>query len=143
MSSAQQIWHRGITYCQVAIVVVITYGSWIYDYLCTQSISPLTLWVQILLRRGVRTRYNENINTNETDCQYKTEILLKVALNTIILTLFPVPHYVEFNKNIYHIPPHNILMCIFYSIFLEIILQLSCNEVSLRSAYSLVNCKSW
>ena len=44
------------------------------------------------------TRYNEYINTNETDCQDKTEILLKVALNTITLTLSPVPHYVEFDN---------------------------------------------
>ena len=27
--------------------------SWIYNYLCNQCISPLTLWVQIALRRGV------------------------------------------------------------------------------------------
>jgi hypothetical protein len=29
------------------------YGSWIYNYLCNHCRSPLTLWVQILLRRGV------------------------------------------------------------------------------------------
>jgi len=26
-----------------------SYGSWIYIYLCNQWLSPLTLWVQILL----------------------------------------------------------------------------------------------
>jgi hypothetical protein len=31
----------------------ITYGSWIYNYLCNQCLSPLKLWVQISLRRGV------------------------------------------------------------------------------------------
>jgi len=30
-----------------------SYGSWIYNYLCNQCLSPLKLWVQILLRRGV------------------------------------------------------------------------------------------
>jgi len=26
-----------------------SYNSWIYNYLCNQCLSPLTLWVQILL----------------------------------------------------------------------------------------------
>jgi hypothetical protein len=30
-----------------------SYGSWIYNYLCNQCLSPLTLWVRIPLRRGV------------------------------------------------------------------------------------------
>ena len=30
-----------------------SYGSWIYNYLCNQYLSPLTLWVRIQLRRGV------------------------------------------------------------------------------------------
>jgi hypothetical protein len=29
------------------------YGSWIYNYLCNLCLSPLTLWVRILLRRCV------------------------------------------------------------------------------------------
>ena len=29
------------------------YGSWIYNYLCNQCLSPLKLWVRILLMRGV------------------------------------------------------------------------------------------
>jgi len=29
------------------------YGSWIYNYLCNQCLSPLTLWVRISLMRGV------------------------------------------------------------------------------------------
>jgi hypothetical protein len=34
-----------------------SYGNWIYNYLCNQCLSPLTLWVRILLM--VRyTRYN-------------------------------------------------------------------------------------
>jgi hypothetical protein len=30
-----------------------SYGSWIYNYLCNQCLSPLTFWVQIPLWRGV------------------------------------------------------------------------------------------
>jgi hypothetical protein len=30
-----------------------SYSSWIYNYLCNQCLSPLTLWVGIPLRRGV------------------------------------------------------------------------------------------
>jgi hypothetical protein len=29
-----------------------SYGSWIYNYLCNQSLSPLKLWVRIPFRRG-------------------------------------------------------------------------------------------
>ena len=34
-----------------------SYGSWIYNYLCNQYISQLTLWVRILLMARC-TRYN-------------------------------------------------------------------------------------
>ena len=82
-----------------------SYGSWIYNYLCNQCLSSLTLWVQILLRQGVLdTTLNDKVchwlttglwfspgtlvsSTNKTDCHNITEILLKVALNTITLTL--------------------------------------------------------
>ena len=30
-----------------------SYGSWIYNYLCNQCLSPLMLWVRIPLKRGV------------------------------------------------------------------------------------------
>jgi hypothetical protein len=77
------------------------YGSWIYNYLCNQCLSPLKLWVWILLM----VRYIWCIimwivcqwlatgrwfslctplsSTNKTDRHDITEILLKVALNTI------------------------------------------------------------
>ena len=44
-----------------------SYGSWIYNYVCNQCLSPLKLY-------------------NKTDRHNITEILLKVALNTISLT---------------------------------------------------------
>jgi hypothetical protein len=73
-----------------------SYG-WIYNYLCNRCISPLTLQIQIQLRRGVLD------TTCDKVCQslaaglwffpsYSgfrlnvTEILLKVALNTGILS---------------------------------------------------------
>jgi hypothetical protein len=84
-----------------------SYGSWIYNYLCNQCLSPLKLWLRILVM--VRcTWYCTTLcykvcqwlptgrlfspgtpvsSTNKTDCHDRTEILLKVALNTITLTL--------------------------------------------------------
>jgi len=80
-----------------------SYGSWIYNYLCNQCLSPLMLWVQTLLRRGVfDTTLCDKVcqwlaadrwfspgtpvsSSNKTDCHDIGEILLKVALNTINL----------------------------------------------------------
>jgi hypothetical protein len=77
------------------------YGSWIYNYLCNQCISPLKLWVRIPLRRCVlETTSCDKVYqwlvigwwcslgtpvccTNEIDFHDITEILLKVTLNTI------------------------------------------------------------
>jgi hypothetical protein len=36
-----------------AIMVVIIWYSWIYNYLCNQCLSPLMLWVRIQLRQVV------------------------------------------------------------------------------------------
>ena len=76
----------------------------VYDYLCNQWLSPLTLWVWIPLRWGVHdTILCDNVcqwlatgrwfflgtlvsSTNKTDRHDIAEILLKVALNTIALT---------------------------------------------------------
>jgi hypothetical protein len=68
------------------------YGSWIYNYLCNQCLSPLMLWVQISIRARCTTLCNKVCQwletggflrvypTNKSDI---TEILLKVASNTI------------------------------------------------------------
>ena len=76
-----------------------SYGSWIYNYLCNQCLSPLTLWVRIALVWGVfNTTICDNVcqwlvagqwfslgtpvpSTNKSACHNITEILLKVALN--------------------------------------------------------------
>jgi hypothetical protein len=83
-----------------------SYGSWIYNYLYNQCLSPLTLWVRITLRQGV-----PNTTLCDKVCQWlaagrwfslgtpvsstnKTEILLKVVLNTITLIVTPCsPHW--------------------------------------------------
>ena len=81
-----------------------SYGSWIYNYICNQCISPLTLWVRISLMASC-TRYNimwsrfsmtcrksmvypDTLvsSINKTDHNDITAILLKVAVNTIALT---------------------------------------------------------
>jgi hypothetical protein len=78
-----------------------SYGSWIYNYLCNQCLSPLMLWVGIPLMRGVLdTILCDKVcqwlatgrwfspgtpvsSTNKTDHHNVSEILLKVVLNTI------------------------------------------------------------
>ena len=82
-----------------------SYGSWIYNYLCNQWLTPLTLWIRFSIRWGVLdTTLCEKVcqrlatglwfspdtpvsSTNKTDRHDTTEILLKVAINTITLTL--------------------------------------------------------
>jgi hypothetical protein len=76
------------------------YGSWIYNYLCNQCPSPLMLWVRISTRTR-RTTLCDKVyqwlaagrwfstgppvsSTNKTDRHDITEILLKVALSTIV-----------------------------------------------------------
>jgi hypothetical protein len=76
-----------------------SYDSWIYNYLCNQCLSPLMLWVRISIRARCTTLCDTVCqwlttcrwfppchtisSTNKTDRHYITEILLKVALNTI------------------------------------------------------------
>jgi hypothetical protein len=79
-----------------------SYVSWIYNYLCNQCLSPLKLWVRILLRRDLLDTtlcdkvcqwlvtgrwFPADSSTNKTDRYDITEILLKVALSTKTLTL--------------------------------------------------------
>jgi hypothetical protein len=78
-----------------------SHGSWIYNYLCNQYLSPLKLQVRISLGMGVLDTTCDTIcqllatgwcssstlvsYTNKSDRHDITEILLKVALNTITL----------------------------------------------------------
>jgi len=72
-----------------------SYGSWIYNYLCNQFLSPLLLWVRISIRARCATLCDKVCQwlatgrwfspgpsvscTNKTDRHDITEILLKVA----------------------------------------------------------------
>jgi hypothetical protein len=76
-----------------------SYGSWIYNFLCNQCLSPLMLWVRISIRARCTTLCHKVCqwlatgwcfssgpqvsSTNKTDRHDITEILLKVALSTI------------------------------------------------------------
>ena len=77
----------------------LSYGSWIYSYLCNQCLSPRTSWVQTPLRQHVLiTTLCDKVclwlavcllfytgtpvsSTNKTDGHKITDMLLKVALN--------------------------------------------------------------
>ena len=94
-----------------------SYGSWIYNYLCNQCLSPPMLWVRIPLRRGVLNTTLCDIvcqwlatgwwfslgapvsSINKTERHDITEILLKVALNTINLPVIAkkIPHFLLIN----------------------------------------------
>ena len=85
-------------WCLISVGPSWSYGSWIYNYQC---LSPLILWVWTPLRWVVLDTSLCNkvcqwlaaglwfstgtpvFSTNKTDCHDITEILLKVALNTI------------------------------------------------------------
>ena len=76
-----------------------SYGSWIYNYLCNQCLSPLkfepcswwgvldkTLCDKVCQWLTTGQWFSPGFllsSTNKTDCHDITEILLKVALNTI------------------------------------------------------------
>ena len=81
--------------------VVVLYGSWIYNYLCNQFLSPptrcefesqsgdTTLCDQVCQRLTTGrwlSPFSPVSSINKTDRHDITEILLKVALNTITLT---------------------------------------------------------
>jgi hypothetical protein len=70
-----------------------SYGSWSYNYLCNQCLSPLKLqvWIPIMARctwyiimwLAAGGRFSPGTSTNKTDCHDITDILLKMVINTI------------------------------------------------------------
>ena len=80
-------------------VVAVIYGSWIYYYLCNQCLLPLMLWGRISIRVRCTPLCGQVCqwlatgrwfslcppvsSNNKTDRHEITEILLKVALNSI------------------------------------------------------------
>ena len=89
-----------------------SYSSWIYNYLCNQCLSELTLWVRIALMVRCITLcdrvcqwlaagrwFSPGIpifSSNKTDLHDIAEILLKVALSSINLTLITNRFYFSF-----------------------------------------------
>ena len=66
-----------------------SYGSWIYNYLCNQCLSPLMLWLRISIRARCTTKcckVSQWLATGRwlsPPIKLTASILLKVALNTI------------------------------------------------------------
>ena len=123
-----------------------SYCSWIYNYLSNQRLSPLMLWVQILIRVRCTTLCDKVcqwlatgrwfspgppvLSTNKTDCHDITEILL-MTLNTIeqtsILKVFPFiletwksPLDFFFSNILYHQICIHSLFILFVNIYFEI-----------------------
>ena len=63
-----------------------SYGSWIYNYLCNQCLSPLMLWVQIPLRRGVlnTTLYDKSCQWQVGGFLYVLRVPPPIKLTTLI-----------------------------------------------------------
>ena len=93
-----------------------SYGSWIYNYLCNQCLSPLMLWVRISIRARCTTLCDKVwqwlttgwwfspgppvSSTKKIDRHDIAEILLKVALNTI---KHPIVSFLTFGVSFYEI----------------------------------------
>ena len=93
-----------------------SYGSWIYNYLCNQCLSPLKLWIRILfMAKCTDTTLSDKVcqwlvtgrwfspvtlfsSTNKTDGQDITEILYDVTLNTIT----PIPYFINTTRFLYN-----------------------------------------
>ena len=103
LSDQQSINHVELTVTSEGPLWSWSYSSWNYNYLNNQCLSPLKLQVQIPLRWDVLDKVIKFVSdlwqvsgflwvllissTNKTDCHDIKEILLKVVLNTIPLTL--------------------------------------------------------
>ena len=104
-----------------------SHGSWIYNYLCNQCLSPLIFWVWISIRARCTTLCDKvcqwlawftpgtpDSSTNKTDCHDITEILFKEALSTIKQTnKHTFKYYVSRRLDLYmpNFFDRNILRC--------------------------------
>ena len=98
-----------------------SYGSWIYNHLCNQYLSPLMLWVRIPFMARCRTLCDQRLatglgfstgipvsSTNKTDRHDITEILLKAVLRNITITLYSQ----SIKKNIWKMCSFRISICL-------------------------------
>jgi hypothetical protein len=76
---------------------------WVYNYLCNQYLSPLTLWVRITLSRGFLNTIQPYVIKYFSDM---TEILLKMALNTINQTNQVWPFFIMLLLTSYSVTYH-------------------------------------
>ena len=61
------------------------YGSWIYNYLCNQCLSPLVLWVRISIRARCKTLHKQlKIEQHESSLKTGSSFPLKKP-NTLTL----------------------------------------------------------
>ena len=108
----------------------------VYIYLCNQFLSPLTLCVRIKLRRGVLDttlcdkfirvhRFPPPKNSYLRDI---TEILMKVALNTITLTLTPYLIYLNTIKQTNKETEQWSTTNLFYLLRIEIMFVFICSK---------------
>ena len=124
-----------------------SYGSWIYNYLCNQCLSPLMLWVRISIRARCTTLCDKVCQwlatgwwfsllwslvsfTNKTDHHNIAEILLKVALNTIKQTYRMIISALNFVSLFWHC---NLILCNASSITLLKYLHINENVIDLKS----------
>ena len=73
------------------VMIVWSYGRWIYNYLCNQYLSPLTLWVRTPLRWGVLDIPASSFN--KSDRHDITDICLRMTLNMINQTKPTLNHH--------------------------------------------------
>ena len=110
------LWHSA-SYVIISMVLceMCHFCDIVYNYLCNQCLSPLTMWVQTPLRRGVLdTALCDKVcqwlvegrwfsllsSTSKTDCHDISEILIKVVLNTINKTYYGESFMLSFLLNI-------------------------------------------
>ena len=128
-----------------------SYGSWIYNYICPQYLSPLTLWVRISIRARCTTLCDKVCQwlatcrwfssglpvspTNKTDRHDITEILLKVALSTIKQT----------NKHQYPFLLNNVQfkIIISYLLLAKIVTSTLCSMSETTSSEASMLSSSW
>ena len=117
-----------------------SYGSWIYNCLCSRCLSPLILWVWILIRARCTTLCDKICQWFPTDqlfspippvstpnkiyLHYITEICLKAALNTTKQT----------NKQIYvELLTHHCLNFYFMVVFFSKISNLCADQQIMKA----------